>query len=30
MSFHLFILVLGAASFARLMFCVVDLIEARR
>lgn len=30
MSFHLFILVLGAGTFARLMFHVVDLIEARR
>ena len=27
MSFHLFILVLGAGTFARLMFRVVDLIE---
>lgn len=30
MSFHLFILILGAASFARLMFRVVDLVEGRR
>lgn len=30
MSFPLFILVLGAGTFARLLFCVVDLIEARR
>lgn len=30
MSFHLFILVLGAVTFARLMFCVVDRIEGRR
>ena len=30
MSFPLFILVLGAGAFARLMFRVVDLIEARR
>ena len=30
MSFHLFILILGATRFARLMFRVVDLIEARR
>lgn len=30
MSFHLFILVLGAGAFARLMFRVVDRIEARR
>lgn len=30
MSFHLFILILGAGTFARLMFRVVDLIEARR
>lgn len=30
MSFPLFILILGAGTFARLLFCVVDLIEARR
>ena len=30
MSFHLFILILGAATFARLMFRMEDLIEARR
>lgn len=30
MSFHFFILVLGAGTFARLMFCIVDRIEARR
>ncbi len=30
MSFHLLILVLGAGTFARLLFCVVDLIEGRR
>lgn len=30
MSFPLFILILGAGTFARLMFHVVDLIEARR
>lgn len=30
MCFHLFILVLGAGTFARLMFRVVDRIEARR
>ena len=29
MSFHLFILILGAGAFARLMFRVVDLIEDR-
>ena len=29
MSFHLFILILGAGAFARLMFRVVDLIEGR-
>lgn len=30
MSFHLFILILGADTFARLVFRVVDLIEVRR
>lgn len=30
MSFRLFILVLGAGTFVRLMFRVVDLIETRR
>ena len=30
MSFPLFIIVLGAGTFARLVFRVVDLIEARR
>lgn len=30
MSFHLLIFVLGAGTFARLIFRVVDLIEARR
>lgn len=30
MSFHLFVLALGAGTFARLMFRMVDLIEARR
>lgn len=30
MSFHLFILVLGAGTFARLMFRIVDRIEGRR
>lgn len=30
MSFHLFILVLGAGTFGCLMFRVVDLIEAHR
>lgn len=29
MSFPLFILVLGAGTFARLMFRMVDLIEGR-
>ena len=30
MSFPLFILILGAGTFARLLFCVVDLIDGRR
>ena len=30
MSFHLFILILGDGTFARLVFRVVDLIEGRR